>query len=134
MKKAYVKPLMESETFVPNDYVAVCFTLWCTLPGRNPNTQDGDYPWYTEHGNGAQHGVCANGANFNPNNRYEIEHPTAYVDNVIINGMRIDDPNATYDNLEDGKTYHNATWYSHLDGVVYHHRGDAQMDRSSNAS
>lgn len=29
MKKAYVKPVMESEAFVANEYVAACYTVRC---------------------------------------------------------------------------------------------------------
>ena len=29
MKKAYVKPVMESEAFVANEYVAACWDVYC---------------------------------------------------------------------------------------------------------
>lgn len=134
MKKAYVKPQMESEAFVPDEYVAVCLTLWCTLPGWNPDTQDGEYPYYKEPGTGLEHGYCANGSYYNPNRQYEMDQPSAYVNNVVVNGIRIDSPDANYDALQDGLTYHNATWQSHLDGNTYSHRGDAVIDKSSNHS
>ena len=34
MKKAYVKPVMESEEFVANEYVAACWTLTCITVGH----------------------------------------------------------------------------------------------------
>lgn len=51
MKKAYVKPSMESEAFVPNTYVAACdgVVTWrinCNVPtgfGFYDNNHDGEY-------------------------------------------------------------------------------------------
>ena len=36
--KNYVKPMMESEVFTPNEYVAACVTgtIQCAIPGRSP--------------------------------------------------------------------------------------------------
>ena len=33
--KAYVKPMMDSEVFVANEYVAACYRIKCTTPNRN---------------------------------------------------------------------------------------------------
>ena len=41
MKKAYVKPVMESEAFVANEYVAACWTMTCT----NSTKSCGDYEY-----------------------------------------------------------------------------------------
>lgn len=35
MKKNYVKPMMESEAFVANEYVAACWTITCTNSDAN---------------------------------------------------------------------------------------------------
>lgn len=48
MKKAYVKPTMENETFVPNKYVAACaggatYDAWCNYTG---------YIFHDNNGNG----------------------------------------------------------------------------------
>ena len=34
MKKAYVKPVMESEAFVANEYVAACWRVQCIVDGE----------------------------------------------------------------------------------------------------
>lgn len=33
--RAYVKPMMDSEVFVANEYVAACYKIKCTTPNRN---------------------------------------------------------------------------------------------------
>ena len=33
--KNYVKPMMESEAFVANEYIAACYRIKCTTPQRN---------------------------------------------------------------------------------------------------
>ena len=33
--KEYVKPMMDSEVFAANEYVAVCYRIKCTTPNRN---------------------------------------------------------------------------------------------------
>ena len=35
MRKEYVKPVMESEEFVSNEYVAACWTITCTNSGKS---------------------------------------------------------------------------------------------------
>lgn len=32
MKKKYVRPAMESETFITDEYIAACWTVWCNVP------------------------------------------------------------------------------------------------------
>lgn len=56
MKKAYVKPVMESEAFVANEYVAACKNVYCNLHGKSftyhdeptPEKDDDDGFWYFE--------------------------------------------------------------------------------------
>ena len=53
MKKAYVTPVMESEAFVANEYVAACYLVTCIVhensfkypsePTRDKNDNDGFY-------------------------------------------------------------------------------------------
>ena len=33
--KNYVKPMMESEAFAANEYIAACYRIRCTTPNRN---------------------------------------------------------------------------------------------------
>ena len=50
MKRQYVKPMMESEAFVANEYVAACYTVSCigdgcgSFPGKWEGTEDSRYP------------------------------------------------------------------------------------------
>lgn len=32
MKKEYIKPIIEGEEFIANEYVAACWTVWCNVP------------------------------------------------------------------------------------------------------
>lgn len=65
MKKEYVKPMMESETFTSNDYVAACYTLsaklYCAIPGKSINyVNDGIIVGKWNGDNGVWHGgPCA---------------------------------------------------------------------------
>lgn len=46
MKKVYTKPVMESEEFVSNEYVAACWTITCTNDDGSCGKEIGigDYP------------------------------------------------------------------------------------------
>ena len=72
-KRNYVKPVLNSETFVPQTYVAACYDftahLICAIPGRSAyNVNDG-----TTTRN--DHGLCANEAvvNIKGSTGYEVE-------------------------------------------------------------
>lgn len=79
MKKAYVKPSMESEAFLPQDYIAACYIVNCNVPsfkelwletngqaglqtwGRNPDTKELDAGWNSIFGCNEYHkGVTKN--------------------------------------------------------------------------
>lgn len=131
MKKAYVKPLMESEAFVPDEYVAVCLTLYCAIPGRSPYVcHDGTTTRVGE--DGLDHGApCANGSYYNPERQYEMEQPGSKVYSVFVNGISID-ANTNYSQFKEGVEYP-ATWISD-NGLQYKHRGVATVDQTSNHS
>ena len=133
--KDYVRPMMMSEVFAPNEYVAACVTgtIQCGYPGHprsiwgpstvgNPNIFD-DYNgresgWYTDR-DGLQHGVCGNNAtiSFNGDTGTVFE---------MVNG-RVDYNRPIYNirgfDLTEG-TYTGVTWTSR-DGSSpeYHHVG-----------
>lgn len=131
MKKEYVKPLLESETFIPNEYIAVCLTLYCAYPGTSPwRCHDGDKVYQDEEG--MWHGApCANGSYYNPDHQFEIENPSAEVYNVYVNGQIID-KNTNYDQFKPNKEYP-AKWISN-NGNEYKHQGMATVDKTSNHS
>lgn len=131
--KDYVRPMMESEAFTANEYIAACVTgtIQCGYPGHDywwentvgkPNIFD-DYfgeetGWYTDR-DGLQHGVCGNNATISFNG----DTGTGY---EVVNG-RVDKNRPIYDisgfNLTEG-TYTGVTWTSR-DGnsPEYHHVG-----------
>lgn len=46
--KNWVRPMAVEEAFVANTTVSVCYSLTCTLPGKDPYTEDGhDSAWIT---------------------------------------------------------------------------------------
>ena len=89
MKKEYIKPVMESETFVANEYVATCTKVSCgkdffwmkgepkddkTLIPFNGDSDDFDYldfanNWYL---NGNEYGLYYKGNNFSHEGEYNI--------------------------------------------------------------
>lgn len=63
MRKEYVKPVMESEAFVSNEYVAACWTLTCTgTCGGVETTRDEGYSEgvFFEYGEFANEEPCTN--------------------------------------------------------------------------
>lgn len=51
--REYVRPMMMSEAFAPNEYIAACYTLVCAIPGDSA-TQIGDGTstrWFTNNRN-----------------------------------------------------------------------------------
>ena len=135
-KKAYVKPVMQKETFMPNEYIAACGNLFCALPGPDPTIEDGETPTYVEywthqsgsmdtenHRNnahsynngwsmGPEHGTCAKGSTTwrDGGTATEISNP-----NATINGVSIGAQTGTD---SDGRKIYSATWttggYSHV--------------------
>ena len=134
--KNYVRPMMESEAFAANEYIAACVTgtIQCGYPGHrgswwggrgtvgDPNIFDDYYGdesgWYTDQ-YGMQHGVCGNDAtiSFNGNTGTGYE---------VVNG-RVDKNRPIYGisgfDLTEG-TYTGVTWTSRDgDSPEYHHVG-----------
>ena len=81
MRREYVKPVMQSEEFVANEYVAACWTIHCNVPtgtgyletnsqvglqitGSNPDLKLVDYAWGCNAKHEA-HGIDAEGPKAN---------------------------------------------------------------------
>ncbi|MBQ8520334.1 MAG: hypothetical protein IJ456_02920 [Bacteroides sp.] len=149
-KKAYVTPMMKSESFVPNEYVAACtritdITATCARPGSSGGNVIGDG---TSYGNnigssvegddcrGSSYGKIYHGVCGNPSTIYldgslnGLENNGRPITNVIIgakttvnNYYKISVASTDFDDLEVGSTY-NATWNSTDNhGCSYTHWG-----------
>ncbi len=119
MKKKYVRPTMESETFITDEYVAACWTVWCNVPYGigyiEKNAEDGYQPREDEfivegRGCGSEHtasGIDAAG-------------PAA---------------NAMWDPY-DGKPFEVFYWKNNKDGSGHHFSKvkDAKWEKNPNAS
>lgn len=46
MKKEYVRPMMESETFITDEYIAACWTVWCNVPDGTGYYEKNGEPGY----------------------------------------------------------------------------------------
>ena len=144
MKRTYNKPVLNSETFVPNNYVAACFTyranLVCNLGQwhknnnceRLPQNQRGCYE-----SNGAHHGApCAE----------STVTVTVRDGKTTLSGT--EGANKTHITLESvnipgvnevdhvGQTFTDCNWVS-TDGGKYNHTGNGEVtyfSRQANAS
>lgn len=149
MKKCYERPIMYVQNFVPNEYVAACYTLVCAIPGRSA-TEIGDGTstrwfinqpdWSTRpstgslrwdgswvQADGLAHGNCGN-----ESTSYDVDHSIGYehnndgtVKNAVISNVHIGSQSS-------GNTYY-ATWQSD-NGTLYTHYGFAIMDSNPNHS
>ena len=144
MKRTYNKPVLNSETFVPNNYVAACFTyranLVCDL-GQWHKTNDCEkMPQNSRQcyeSNGAHHGApCAE----------STVTVTVRDGKTTLSGT--EGANKTHITLESvnipgvdqvsavGETFENCNWVS-TDGGRYNHTGDGVVtyfSRQANAS
>ena len=108
--REYVRPMMMSEAFAPNEYIAACYTLVCAIPGSSA-TEIGDgtatryfngadrfgrYRYTMWDGNrvyadGLAHGNCGN-----ESTSYDVDHSIGYehnndgtVKNAVISNVHI---------------------------------------------
>lgn len=149
MKKCYERPMMYVQNFVPNEYVAACYTLVCAIPGTSA-TEIGDGTgtrWFTDRpsmstrpytgscgwdGNwvradGLAHGNCGN-----ESTSYDVDHSIGYehnndgtVKNAVISNVHI--------GRQSSENTYYATWQSD-NGTLYTHYGFAIMDSNPNHS
>ena len=126
--KKYIKPIMEGQMFVANEYVAACITgtIQCAYPGNgrtNGKLIYDDYNgqssgWYTDR-EGHLHGLCGYDAiiSFNGNTAsgYESNNGVTDKDRPIFNISGYEEVTGEY----------NVTWSSTNkdDNITYNHRG-----------
>lgn len=136
--KNYVKPMMESEVFTPNEYVAACVTgtIQCAIPGASAYTVgDGTgarnfnsfvhsmaqerWPGSVPSADGKDHGICGESTtiNFSDSNGigsgYEMNHGVLDTSRPIYNISGYDLAEGTY----------NVTWQSSNGFQEYNHYG-----------
>lgn len=141
--REYVRPMMMSEAFAPNEYIATCYSLYCLVSGdgnrftgnkwhdnlRNHKGQasDNTTEW---HGlstplDGQLHGApCANGSSLNTESGiYYENHKESAVGNITLGSY-----------ASDGRQY--AVWTSEdVNGTGhYSHYGYAVYDSNPNHS
>ena len=135
MKKSYIKPILCSEAFVPNEYVAACEThkeygLACDTDAANEYEESiKNYPYG---GHRDRVGNCGN-----PSSQkiltdiegiikeiYELYEGTTRLDLELVGGDFI---GLDIDNLE-GQTIH---WKTKLYNWTYNHQGKIQITSST---
>ena len=145
--REYVRPMMMSEAFAPNEYIAACYTLVCAIPGSSA-TEIGDgtatryfngadgfgrYRYTMWDGNrvyadGLAHGNCGN-----ESTSYDVDHSIGYEHN---NDGTV--KNAVISNVHIGTQSGNSNmYYAHWqsdNGTLYTHYGFAIMDANPNHS
>ena len=126
-KRNYVKPLLNSEEFIPNEYVAACFKLGCSFEAANSYEEQIDnHPIY-----GHQSGYCGN-----KDNQYvEVDEngciEKAYEKHILWGELTIDFYDETYTHkitgnvcVEDASGEPITLYWKTSNGDnVYHHRG-----------
>ncbi len=149
MKKTWEEPSIMVQKFMPNEYVAACYTLVCAIPGSSATEiGDGtDTRWFIDNPNwqtrpstrsrywdgiyvradGLAHGNCGNeSTSYNVENSIGYEHNNdGTVKNAVIKNVNIG-------SLSSGNTYY-ANWQSD-NGTLYTHYGFAIMDSNANHS
>lgn len=147
--REYVRPMMMSEAFAPNEYIAACYTLVCAIPGDSA-TQIGDGTstrWFINNpdwntrpytgsirwdgdwvrADGLAHGNCGN-----ESTSYDVDHSIGYEHN---NDGTV--KNAVISNVDIGSLYRGNTYYANWqsdNGTLYTHYGFAIMDANPNHS
>lgn len=136
--KNWVRPMAVEEAFVANTTVSACYSLVCTLPGKDPYTEDGENPYnfkndLSDRGNHfaewakqdgfrylEKHQSCAKPSYWNAttNTFYESGINKAPVSNVDVDFS-----------VDAGEGKHPAIWTSKF-GLEYHHIGFA-VDESA---
>lgn len=135
--REYVRPMMMSEAFAPNEYISACVvgTIECAIPGRDPYTCDGSSPiqnfnyqmnskeWDgpTIMWDGLDHGICGNSAPISFNGSTGSGYET------IGGDIQRNRPIYNIDGytLEPG-TY-KVTWNSDSGGPIYNHYGELHI-------
>ena len=136
--KKWTRPVVVEEQFTANSNVSVCYSLVCTLPGKDPYTEDGmstfNYYEYKvkDRGNihqiwGQQHfrGLEKHDENCALPSRYNAEtgvFKESGGNAAQVSNIQID----TADVAANGK--YPAIWTSHYIGLDYHHMGYAVDD------
>lgn len=137
--REYVRPMMMSEAFAPNEYISACVvgTIECAIPGRDPYTCDGSSPTryfnynmsQSEWGWGEptigrdrlEHGICGNPApisfNGSTGSGYETIGGEIQRNRPIYNISGYD--------LEPG--IYKVTWNSDSGGPMYNHYGELHI-------
>lgn len=126
-KKAYVKPSLESETFVPSAYCAICFKIACEAMG---NDRFDSRCEHTLDGCGtADHQSIRENENGNLSMR-ELSADQGWLTCDVVS------PNPfTWENIQkNGNEVVWKTYAKNHDGRVWTHYGHAYRDQSSNAS
>lgn len=127
-KKTYVKPVMESETFVPSAYCAICFKIACEAMGAD------------KFDNRCEHTLKACGTAENQYIREGNNGQLSMVEKSKDQGWLpcdIVSPSPfTWENIqENGNNVVWKTYAANHDGRVWTHEGTAIRDQStSNAS
>ena len=137
--REYVRPMMMSEAFAPNEYISACVvgTIECAIPGRDPYTCDGSSPTRYFNYNMSQfewgwgeptigrdrleHGICGNSApisfNGSTGSGYETIGGEIQRNRPIYNISGYD--------LEPG--IYKVTWNSDSGGPMYNHYGELHI-------
>lgn len=124
MKRAYTKPVLQLESFVPQEYVAICFNMYCDADQYNSNhpaPNGNTYYWKDNEGTAAD-GYAQTGQNvLNTHGYYCIDCPTIYndktglwkIDDTSGNGIGLIDRTSRNDNLmfwvKEGNDYKSYT-------------------------
>ena len=131
MKKQYQAPTIKSETFVPQEYVAACFTYRANLVC--------DYGKYGQYGpDGLDHGEpCAQSTvTVKVKNDIVTLSGTEGADKTHINLTKVDIPGVDQVSYV-GQEFYNCTWESVFGSDTYKHKGSGEVtyfSRQANAS
>lgn len=128
MKKAYVKPLMQSEAFVPDEYVAACYNytadFFCEL-GENYIGEG--YPSSSFDENGLQHGKPCSVTKVEINGNFDMTgHETGGKEYITISSISFCDGFQLSTDMKVGTFIPCVSWIS-VDDAEYHHHGTGRI-------
>lgn len=136
MRKNYVKPILNSEEFVSQEYVAACYKLICTAPNEKASSSDKGYWGTLYHTTGGCKDPNGEAQSLVVNNNklegiYEAKHSVGsgfaggWAKNIIVTD--------NYPNTLVGETVQWETeGTSNADkGEIYHHTGIITLELSS---
>lgn len=134
-KKNYVKPILNSEAFIPQTYIAACaqysFRLMCST---NVN-EKGSYDQKGMHGGSKEYDGNGNCTLTITEFGSQEVHGGIYNDDLRINGTLLEDYKSLreyFKNIEDNNQYiEKITWSTNgaTDGLTYLHEGKLSFDR-----